>query len=119
MTIKKKKAKKAVLRVDTSQLLEQLNSLFQEGQDMAAQPVVDGNAYTTWFENVTYVLKLSFKDSNNEYYKKFIPLPTDIFVSPDNGLSANTDDQSKLKGSLTDDLNRLNSIIIEISAFYQ
>jgi hypothetical protein len=41
-----------VLKVDASQLLVQLNNLFQEGQDMAVQSVIDSNAYDTWFEKV-------------------------------------------------------------------
>ena len=100
MAIKQSKPKKAKLKVDISELLEQLNSLFREGQDMAAQPVIDGKTYDMWFENVKGVLQLSFTDSNNEFYKKFIPLPTDYLVSPDNGFSTQIDDQIKWKNYL-------------------
>ena len=119
MTIKRNKPKKAVLRVDASQLLGQLNNLLREGKDMAAQSIVDGKAYDTWNENVRAALQLGFKDSDNEYYKKFIPLPTDYLVCPDNGSSSHMDDQFKWMKYLIDDLNRLNSIIIEITSFYQ
>lgn len=118
MINKKKRPKKAVLRVDKSKLIEQLNSLYLEGKEMAALPVIDVKAYDTWFENIKGVLQLSFKGSNNEFYKKFIPLPSEFYFSPDNGSSAQIDDQIKWKSYLGGDLNRLNSIIVEISTLY-
>lgn len=118
MTNKKYKAKKAVLRVDVSKLIEQLRCLFQKGQVMLSQPEIDNGDYNTWFENVKCVLQLGFSDSDNEFYKSFIPLPIDFYASPDNGCFVHIDDHNKLKGYLCEDLARLNNIIDDISTRY-
>ncbi len=108
--------KKAKLKrgVDSLKLVVEFKELLEQGQIMLKQPVIEEDAYNSWYENVLTLLKTRFTSAENEYKFRFVGPPPLPSFSHDGKLSVEPDLQFELHRDLGNELDSLNYIISDI-----
>lgn len=112
--------KKAKLKrgVDSLKLVAEFKELLEQGQIMLKQPVIEKDAYNSWYENVLSLLKTRFTSAENEYKFRFVGPPPLPSFSHDGKLSVEPDLQFELHRDLGDELDSLNYIISDIQMLF-